>query len=310
MKLKYYSILLALTLLMTNLFSQDKPSLSITIDDPTTESTAGYDWKYKDSAILNTLDKYGIIAALFVCGKRINREEGNKLLENWNNKNHLICNHSYSHSYFHSSKISLTDFEEDFLVCDSIIRKFSNYTKLFRFPYLKEGNTIEKRDGFRNFLSVLKYKTGCVTIDASDWYIDGRMRDTLKSNPGADLAAYKEYYLNHIYDRAVYYNNLSRKLTGRNIKHTLLLHHNLLNAMFLGDLIEMFMQKGWEKINASDAFTDEIYNTAPDILPAGESLIWAIAKQSGKYENSLRYPGEDGEYEVAPFNEFIKSYKK
>jgi hypothetical protein len=34
-----------------------------------------------------------------------------------------------------------------------------------------------------------------------------------------------------------------------------------------------------------------------DAIPAGESLIWSIAHASGKYEDRLRYPGEDGEYE-------------
>ena len=33
------------------------------------------------------------------------------------------------------------------------------------------------------------------------------------------------------------------------------------------------------------------------ILPAGESLIWALAKESNKFDRSLRYPGEDGDYE-------------
>jgi peptidoglycan/xylan/chitin deacetylase (PgdA/CDA1 family) len=127
-------------------------------------------------------------------------------------KNHLICNHSYSHNYFHSQKISLENFEADFLKCDSLINTYQNYSKLFRYPYLKEGNTLEKRDGFREFLSAHGYKTGYVTIDASDWYIDGRMRDTLKINPNADLTPYKEYYLMHIYDRAMFYDSLAEKL--------------------------------------------------------------------------------------------------
>lgn len=291
-------------------YTQDKPALSITIDDPAIESSASYDWQYKDSLILNTLNKYSVMAALFVCGKRINNTAGARILRNWDNAGHLICNHSFSHSYFHSGKVSLTFFEEDFLSCDSIIKEYNNYTKLYRFPYLKEGNTIEKRDGFRNFLSRADYKTGYVTIDASDWYIDGRMKDTLKITPNADLTPYKVYYLNHIYQRAVFYDNLAKELTGRNIKHTLLLHHNLVNAMFLGELIAMFKEKGWEIINASDAFKDEIYNTYPDILPAGESLIWAIAKQSGKYEDMLRYPGEDGEYEKTALDSVLSLYNK
>jgi hypothetical protein len=32
-------------------------------------------------------------------------------------------------------------------------------------------------------------------------------------------------------------------------------------------------------------------------MPAEQSLIWSLAKQTGQYDNKLRYPGEDGEYE-------------
>jgi len=32
-------------------------------------------------------------------------------------------------------------------------------------------------------------------------------------------------------------------------------------------------------------------------MPAEQSLIWMQAKETGLYDNQLRYPGEDGEYE-------------
>jgi hypothetical protein len=67
----------------------------------------------------------------------------------------------------------------------------------------------------------------------------------------------------------------------------------------------MFEQNDWEVVNAGDAFNDPVYNERPDILPAGESIIWALAKQTGKYDDVLRYPGEDAEYEEAPFNAWM-----
>lgn len=59
----------------------------------------------------------------------------------------------------------------------------------------------------------------------------------------------------------------------------------------------MFEQKGWKLMNADAAFQDPIFSSAPKIVPAGESLIWALAKESGKFDSLLRYPGEDGDYE-------------
>jgi peptidoglycan/xylan/chitin deacetylase (PgdA/CDA1 family) len=296
-------------LLTAIISSQEKPKVAITIDDPNVNETPLMSWQERNNSILETLKKHNLQAALFVCGKRVLSDSGKTLLQQWNDAGHLICNHSFSHNYYHANAITLQHTIEDFLQCDSIINGYSMYTKLYRYPFLKEGNTLEKRDGFRKFLDEHNYKIGYVSIDASDWYIDGRLIDSLKQNPLLDYTRYKEFYLHHILDRAQYYNNLALEVTGRQITHTLLLHHSLLNALFLDDLIQMFEQNGWEVVNASYAFKDPVFSERPDILPAGESIIWALAKQTGKYDAVLRYPGEDGEYEEAAFNEWMKSIK-
>ena len=306
---KLFAILLLFVFVIS--YSQEtKPQLSITIDDPNTESSGNMTWMEKDEAILGTLKKYDLEAALFISGKRINSAEGSILLGRWSDAGHMLCNHSFYHSYYHSQKQTLESYENDFLKCDSIINKYAGFTKLFRFPFLKEGNTTEKRDGFRDFLRGLGYKHGYATIDASDWYIDKRITDTLKVTPGLDLTPYKEYYFSHIYERAMFYDSLAVQLTGRHIKHTLLLHHNYINALFLDELISFFKVKGWDIVNAGDAFKDEVFTKEPDILPAGESIIWALAKETGKYESLLRYPGEDSEYEDIPLNNLLKTYFK
>ena len=86
------------------------------------------------------------------------------------------------------------------------------------------------------------------------------------------------------------------------IAHTLLLHHNLASALFVDDLIRHFEANGWEVVNASAAYQDPIYKRVPKTLPAGESLIWSLAKESGRYADQLRYPAEDSGYEEAQMN--------
>lgn len=93
------------------------------------------------------------------------------------------------------------------------------------------------------------------------------------------------------------HDDLARKVLGHSVKHTLLLHHNVLNGMFLGDVLQMFEGKGWKLISVEKAYTDPVFSAAPEIVPAGQSIIWALAKESGRFEKTLRYPGEDGEYE-------------
>jgi hypothetical protein len=127
--------------------------------------------------------------------------------------------------------------------------------------------------------------------------VDERLVKRLKAHPQADLKPYRDFYLSHIRERAAYYESLAQKILGRSIKHTLLIHYNLLNALFLGDLLRMFKSEGWKLVDAAEAFRDPVYASAPNIVPAGESLVWALAKESGKFDALLRYPGEDGDYE-------------
>jgi hypothetical protein len=167
---------------------------------------------------------------------------------------------------------------------------------------LKEGDTATKRDAMRAFLAQHGYRVGHVTIDNSDWFIDLRLTARLQKDPAADVKPYRDYYLEHMWARADYYDQLARRVLGYQVKHTVLVHFNLLNALFLGDVIEMFKAKGWQPIDAEEAFTDPVFASKPKVLPAGESIVWAIAKEKGTIAKSLRYPAEDGEYEKARMN--------
>ncbi len=277
----------------------EKPKISFSFDDPTLKDLASYKNEVWDKMILKTLKKHNIQSTLYVCGMRIDSPEGLKLLKSWDEGGHKIANHSYYHYNFNSKKetSSLENFKSDFFKTDSILKNFKNYSKYYRFPYLKEGNTQEKIDGFRNFLKENGYKHGYVSIDASDWYINNRMIDSLKINPNKDLNGYKDFYIQHLYERAVFYNELGKELGKNNISHVLLLHHNLTSALFLEDLIKHFKKMGWEIISTEEAYKDTIYQELPNIVPAGESIIWAKAKESGNFEHKLRYPAEDSIYE-------------
>lgn len=285
-----------------------KPRLAITMDDPTTAQTPLMNWQQRNAAMLAALEKHQLKATLFVCGMRVASAEGARLLRSWDSAGHTLANHSWSHWFFPSKKISLDSFQRDMLRCDSLLHAYKNTAPLFRFPYLKEGNTREKRDGMRAFLQQQGYTNGYVSIDASDWYIDQRIADTLRKNPRADLQPYKDYYRAHLLERAAYYDSLATLLTGRKVTHTLLIHHSLLNALCLDEVIQAFKDSGWEVCNSSDAYKDSIFSLQPDILPAGEGTVWAMAKQSGRFNDALRYPAEDGEYEQEKLDAWLRSY--
>jgi peptidoglycan/xylan/chitin deacetylase (PgdA/CDA1 family) len=278
--------------LSTSLFAQQ---IAITMDGPQTNNSPLMSGKAIDKSILSALNKHQLKIILFVEGKKLESKAGQALLKRWEAAEHVFGNHTYSHRNL--NEVPEQGDEADTLRNEKILLSYSNFKRIFRFPFLKEGDTAEKRDAFRAFLKAHHYVNGSVTVDASDWYINDRLEAMLIKNPNIDLNAYKKYYLDHVWNRAQYYDKLAKQVLGHSPKHTLLMHHNLLNALFLDDLIQMFKDKGWKVINAVDAFNDPVFSKNPKTVPAGESLIWALAKETGKFEDKLRYPGEDEEYE-------------
>ncbi|MDQ3803663.1 MAG: polysaccharide deacetylase family protein [Acidobacteriota bacterium] len=274
-----------------------RPRVAVTIDDFNLFDTPTLTAAARNDAILDALSRRRLRAALFVAAKNVETPDKMRLLRRWDERGHLIGNHTYSHPAYPDT--TFEEFSRDVLRAEEVLKALPRYRKLFRFPYLKEGRTPEQRDRMRAFLKARGYRNGHVTIDASDWYVDQRLRERLKKDPRAETAPYRDFYLGHIRERALFYDDLARRVLGRTVSHTLLLHHNVLNGLFLGDLLGMFDREGWELTDADDAFKDPVFKSEPNVAPAGESLIWSLAKQTGKFENLLRYPGEDGDYEKA-----------
>src|SRR6202022_2809701 len=102
---------------------------------------------------------------------------------------------------YNSARITTEAFQQDILRAEELLTAFPRFQKIFRFPYLKEGETAIKRDAMRSFLAAQRYRTGHVTIDASDWIVDDRLRKRLTKDPSADLNPYRDLYLAHMWER-------------------------------------------------------------------------------------------------------------
>jgi peptidoglycan/xylan/chitin deacetylase (PgdA/CDA1 family) len=275
------------------------PQFSITMDDFFWQNSLKLSGAERNDAILNTLNSHSIKAALFVIGRNIEAPEGKKFLSAWDKAGHMIGNHTYSHRNYNASATVVAEYLQDILRAEALLKDFPRFRKYFRFPMLKEGDTAAKRDAMRSFLAQHGYRTGHVTIDNSDWLIDSRLTARLGKDAAADVKPYRDYYMEHMWARAEYYDALAKRVLGRPVKHTVLVHFNLLNGLFLGDLIEMFKSKGWQPIDAEEAFADPVFSAKPKVLPAGESIVWSLAKENGTIAKSLRYPAEDGAAETA-----------
>jgi peptidoglycan-N-acetylglucosamine deacetylase len=207
--------------------------------------------------------------------------EGLAILQAWGEAGHLLANHSYSHWDLNKDEVTLEAYEADVLKGETLIRNLPGFTRLYRYPFLRAGNTAAKRDGFYAFLKARNLTIGHVSIDTADWLLDERLRKRLGKDPKADLAPYRDLYLKHLWACARFYDAWSREVFGREIPHVILMHCRLLNGLFLGDVIDFFRAKGWTWINPATAFADSVYAFMPKNLPCGEALADAVSAERG-----------------------------
>jgi len=254
----------------------------------------------RNQALLATLARQHVSAALFVtAGNGANTPEGYALAKAWGDAGHAIGNHTMTHPDLHSDKISLAQYQQEVSDCDQIIRTLPGYQKWFRYTYLREGNTPEKRDGMRSYLKQLGYRNAYVSLDTSDWRFDEKLQQVLKANPQADITPIKTAYLAHLRQRALAYRELSQQLQGRDIPQIMLMHHNLVNALWLDEAITQFRQMGWSITTPAKAFADTVYQLQPDRPAPGQSLLLSMARSLGLG----KFPGwerlvDDGDEEM------------
>ncbi len=254
-------------------------SLALTFDDgPNRVQTPRLSPEVRNAEILKALKTEGVQAILFANGlDGGDSREGRTALAAWGKAGHLVGNHTYSHLKF----TDLERFRADVLRCDAMIRAIPGYARFFRFPYLKEGPTLEARDGMRSALLTAGYRNAPVTIPTFDWLIDEHLRERLRQDPQANPGPYRAYYLEDVLRQADRARALALRLTGREVSHALLLHHSLLNALFLGDLIRALKLNGWTLIGPLDAYSDPVYQRLPKGLNSGTGLLQALAQEEG-----------------------------
>jgi peptidoglycan/xylan/chitin deacetylase (PgdA/CDA1 family) len=276
-------------------------SVAFTFDDgPRLAETPLLSPQQRNQALLDALAAHKVSAALFVtCGNGADQPAGYALAQAWGRAGHAIGNHTMTHLDLNSAQVTLAQYQQEISDCDRITATLPGYQKWFRFTFLREGNTPEKRDGMRSFLTQTGYRNAYVSLDTSDWRLDEKLNAVLRANAKADLTPIRQVYLSHLRQRAEAYRDLSRQLEGRDIPQVILLHHNLINALWLKDAIQQFKDMGWTIITPAQAFTDPVYQQPPEKLVAGQSLLLSIARSKGLG----KFPGwerlvDDGDFEI------------
>ncbi|WP_448568347.1 polysaccharide deacetylase family protein [Thalassotalea ganghwensis] len=294
--------LLFLLLTSTNLHAFEK-EIAITFDDSPRHANGYLDGQTRAQKLIKALTLHDVEqVAFFSVSQRLN-EEGITRLNLYANAGHIIANHTNSHPNF--NRLSLKEFSDDFLEADHKLKTFKNFKPWFRFPYLREGDTLKKRDGFRKLLTKHKYVNAYITANNYDWYIESLFQKAIKDGITVDISRLRNFYVQQLMESINYYDQMAIKYLGRSPKHVLLLHEMDVSALFIGDLVNELRQQGWKIIPISEAYSDEIaqYQTL-NIFKFNPGRIGEIAKDKGQNQ-ALWHHSLDENYLKAMFEKEV-----
>ena len=280
------SLVLAFAILALAPLGQPQREVCFTIDDLPWISAVplGIDEKEKLTAkLLASLQAHRIPAVGFVIEGNLQRDGAADprqvgLLRRWRDAGFELGNHTFSHRDFHTTP--LATFQQE------VVRGEQETTKLlgerpryFRHPMLHTGGTIEDKRGLEAFLATRGYRVAPVTIDNAD-YIFARAYDRA---PEKQRPVVLDAYIAYMTSVVEYYERQSQLIVGRDVRQTLLLHANRLNADAMDRLARMFEKRGYAFITLARALEDPAYVTNDTYTgPSGISWLHRWALTQGK----------------------------
>ena len=259
--------------------TQPAKRIAVTMDDFNLGFNIRLNPRERNERILDTLAKHKHKAAGFVTGRFVDSVFGDEVVKAWSNAGHLIGNHSYTH--LNSSDEDTEIVKSDILKNHDLLSKYPSYEKIFRFPFLAEGGSSEKVAVYREFLNTHGFQNAAVTVDSIDWFTTSRMEDRLKTDDKAYLELYKKYYVETVVKLAEHFQSLAERVGYTDIPHTMLMHHNVLNGLFLNDVLMALKEQGWSLVDAKEAFEHPIYKLEPKTPTRGRSLLSVLAHEQG-----------------------------
>lgn len=218
----------------------------------------------------------------FVNGIRIQEQPDTvTVLAAWRAAGNPLGNHTFSH--MNLNQHSLTDFEQDVLKNEPVLRLQMNGEDWhwFRFPFLAEGDTINKQMGVRVFLAQHGYRIAGVTMSFGDYNWNEPYARCSEKHDAASIAWLGRSYLEAADDNIDFDRQLSDKLYGKQIPYVLLMHIGAFDAQMLPRLLRLYRARGLEFISLEQAEKDPFYryDLDPRLLPGPDTLEAAAAQK-------------------------------
>ena len=244
------------------------PVVALTFDDlPAAGSLPPGENRSKIATVLTSELKanhlegtYGFVNAV----KLENDPDAQQALHIWIDAGMNIGNHTWSHLSLTTNTVEA--FEHEIALNEPVLAQYAGTRDWhwFRYPFLWEGETLEKRRAVRTYLREHSYRVAQVTLDFEDYaWNDAYGRCTAKQDDAAIIWLRQSYLEN-----AAEYIKLGREeehiAFGHEIPNVLLLHPTAFTTLMLPDLVDLLRKQGFRFAALSKVESNAAYAEDPD----------------------------------------------
>lgn len=197
-----------------------------------------------------------------------------EVLKAWRAAGNPLGNHTWSHPNL--NQIPLSDFEENLAHDEPTLQSLmgDGDWHWFRFPFLAEGDTPEKRAGIRKYLAQHGYRIAGVTMSFADYDWNEPYARCSEKNDRMAIAWLERSYLSAADHSIRFDRTLSKELYGHDIPYVLLMHIGVFDGHMLPRLLALYRHRGFSFVSLAQAEADPFYkiDTDPSLPPGPDNL--------------------------------------
>jgi peptidoglycan/xylan/chitin deacetylase (PgdA/CDA1 family) len=197
-----------------------------------------------------------------------------EVLKLWRSAGFPLGNHTYTHLSLNAS--TADEFDRNVAEDEPLLKSMMGRQdwRWFRYPYLWEGDTLEKRHAVRQYLQDHKYHIAQVTLDFEDYLWNAPYARCAEKNDAASIEWLKSSFLATATEYIDLGQSAAKLLYGRDIRHVLLLHIGGFETVMLPQLLNSLKRQGFQFITLPEAQKDRAYQSDPDVaLKEGGTLL-------------------------------------
>ena len=231
------------------------------------------------------LKKYHVPPSFgFINARGLERNpDGARALQVWIGSGNPLGNHTYSHLSL--TRASVEEFEQEILRNEPVLELLTPPTAKsdwhwLRYPYLHEGDTVEKRRAVREFLRANGYQVAQTTLDWEDYLWNSAHARCLDKHDAAAIDWLRSSYLSEAERWIRAQRGFAKLVWGRDINHVVLLHQGSFSATILPDLFKLLEREGFQIVTLEEAQSDPAYQSDPDIGAANGGTLTELMMQA------------------------------